>query len=116
MGTSPTESLHMLKKYRPAIQEGAPGVAQAFGQLHQSSLADGALSHKIKELIALALSVSARCDFCIAAHINACLDAGATREEILEACGVSIMMGGGPSYTYTAYVMECLDELESERG
>jgi alkylhydroperoxidase/carboxymuconolactone decarboxylase family protein YurZ len=38
-----------------------------------------------------------------------CLKAGATREEILEVCGVAIMMGGGPSYTYTALVLDCIE-------
>ena len=43
-----------------------------------------------------------------------CLKAGATREEILEVCGVAIAMGGGPSYTYTAFVLDCVDALQEQ--
>jgi alkylhydroperoxidase/carboxymuconolactone decarboxylase family protein YurZ len=45
--------------------------------------------------------------------VKKCLDAGATREEILESAGVAVMMGGGPAYTHIPMVIESLDELES---
>ena len=45
------------------------------------------------------------------AHVQAALNAGATREQILEAAGVAVMMQGGPTYTYLPRVMEALDAL-----
>lgn len=74
-----------------------PGPMSGFGQLHKQAVIDGALSAKTKELIALAIDVTARCDGCIAFHVRDALRAGATRQEIVEAISVAILMGGGPS-------------------
>lgn len=63
----------------------AEGPMAGFGQLHKQAMAGGALSTKLKELITLAISITARCEGCIAVHVRAALRAGATREEIVEA-------------------------------
>src|SRR5690554_2686511 len=73
----------------PKLGEHVPGVMQAFGQLHQASIAEGALSVKEKELIAIGIAVAIRCDTCIAVHVHDALKAGATRQEISEAVGVA---------------------------
>ncbi len=78
----------------------APAVMEGFGKMHEASVADGALNPKVKELIALAIGISVRCDGCIAYHIHDALKAGATRAEIADAVGVAVMMGGGPSVVY----------------
>jgi AhpD family alkylhydroperoxidase len=90
----------------------APGVMGGFGQLHAAAVADGALSPKVKELIALAIGINARCDGCIAFHVHDALQAGATRPEIAEAVGVAVMMGGGPSVVYGCQALEALEEFE----
>jgi len=88
----------------------------SFAQLHGAALADGALSRKVKELMSLAISVSGRCQGCIAYHVHDALRAGATRQEILEAIGVSIFMGGGPSMVYGCEALKALDEFsETEK-
>jgi len=46
-------------------------------------------------------------------HVQKCLDAGATKEQILEAASVAVMMGGGPAYTHIPVVMETLETLQS---
>jgi AhpD family alkylhydroperoxidase len=88
-----------------------PDVIKGFGALHQAALKAGALSVAQKELIALAIGLAVRCENCIYAHIQACLKAGATREQILEAAGVAVLMQGGPTYTYLPRVIEALDAL-----
>lgn len=52
---------------------------------------------KAKELMALSIAVCVRCDGCIAYHVHDALEAGASRDEIAEAIGVAVLMGGGPS-------------------
>ena len=56
---------------------------------------------------ALGIGVAIRCDDCIALHIKAAAEHGATREEIGETLGVAIYMGAGPSVMYatTAQLM-----------
>lgn len=87
-----------------------PGVAEALAGLHGAVLREGALSVKTKRLIMLGASVAVRCEPCIRAHVQGALEAGASREEMLEAASAGILMGGGPSAAYTALYL--LDELD----
>jgi AhpD family alkylhydroperoxidase len=88
-----------------------PDTMKAFTYLHGASMAKGALSTKTKELIALSIAISVRCDGCIAYHIHDSLQAGASSEEIMETIGVAVMMGGGPSVVYGCEAMEALDQF-----
>lgn len=90
-----------------------PGVMGGFGQLHEGALADGALSTGTKELVALGIAIAVHCDGCIAYHVHDALEAGATREEILETIGVAVLMGGGPSAVYGADARRALEEYAS---
>lgn len=90
-----------------------PGVMGSFAKFNAEVLKDSALSTKTKELITIALAVGLTCEYCIRFHVPKAVAAGASRAEILEAAGVSIMMAGGPAATYAAVVLlELLDELE----
>ncbi len=73
----------------------------------------GGLDEKTIELIAVALSVKSQCTPCVAFHVKAALDAGATREEIMAATFVAVLMGGGPAFMYAKEVRKALDDLSS---
>jgi AhpD family alkylhydroperoxidase len=88
---------------------GAP--LKAFRDLVQAAGTDGALSHKQKELIALAISVAIRCEGCIVFHSRACVKLGVTRPELLDMLGVAVEMGGGPSAVYGAQALDCYDQM-----
>ncbi|MBD3804177.1 MAG: carboxymuconolactone decarboxylase family protein [Rhodobacteraceae bacterium] len=88
-----------------------PASAQGFGALHQAALAPGALGTKEKELIALAIAIAKQCSYCIGFHVQACIEAGATREEVEETVNVSVLMGGGPAMMYGMKTLECFDIL-----
>ena len=88
------------------------GMVGAFGALFGKTMAEGTLSVKQKELIALAIAVAKQCEPCIILHVKKCVDSGATREEILEACGVAVMMSGGPGYTHIPVAIDALDAIE----
>lgn len=94
-----------------SLRTGAPDVMKAFGDLGRSATAEGVLDKKTKELIALALSVAARCDPCIAFHTQALVKLGATRAELDETLGVAVYMGGGPSLMYAASAIASFDEF-----
>ena len=91
-----------------------PTSVQSFSDLHKKSLQDCALSRKIKELMALTISITTPCAGCIAYHVHDAIEAGATREEVIEAIGVAIMMGGGPGLVYGCEAYEALNQFESE--
>lgn len=67
---------------------------QGFSAMALAATKDGALDKKTKELIALAIGVSARCDGCIGFHTKALIDLGVTKEEFEETLGMAVYMGG----------------------
>ena len=90
-----------------------PEIMNSFNQLTTETFKDGALSVKTKTLIAVALAVGLRCEFCTRLHVPEAVKAGANRAEILEAVGVSIMMAGGLGLAFAgAVLLEVLDELD----
>lgn len=88
-----------------------PETMKAFNELHKASIAEGTLTTKTKELIALSIAITVRCDGCIAFHVNDALKSGASSEEILETIGVAILMGGGPAVVYGSEAMEALSQF-----
>jgi AhpD family alkylhydroperoxidase len=64
------------------------------------------LGAKVRELIALAVAVSIRCDGCIAVHTEAAIKHGATQEEIAEALGVAVALNAGAALVYSTRVMD----------
>ena len=108
--------LQNAKRNTRSLTSAQPVVMEAFTRLHKAAVATGALETKIKELMALAISITTRCDDCIVHHTHDALEAGASREEIAEAIGVAILMGGGPSMLYAAHAIEALDQFsEADR-
>ena len=85
-----------------------------FARLHRKALADGALSGKVKELMALAVSIAVGCDGCIAYHVHDAIAAGADREELLETIGVGLFMGGGPGSIYAAHALDAVEQFLPE--
>jgi AhpD family alkylhydroperoxidase len=90
-----------------------PQTMSGFARLHAAAMVEGALGASTKELLALAISIAQGCGGCIAYHGERALDAGATRDEFLDAVGVAVLMAGGPG---TVYATQALDVLESHQG
>lgn len=86
----------------------------AFMNLLQTNYAPGALDLKFKELISVAIGVYNRCEYCIVFHAYKALEAGATREEIMEAAMVAVAFGGGPSIAYSVTLLK--DSLDAFEG
>lgn len=93
------------------MRKAYPNVAKGFAELASAAIAPGALDSKTKELIALAIGVAIRCDGCLAFHAKAAAKFGATREEVADALGVAVYMGGGPAAIYAAEALSAWDEL-----
>ena len=103
-----------LQQLMGKLGEEIPTTMGGFGQLHHAAIADGAITTKTKELIALGIAIAVRCDGCITYHVNDALKAGATREELVETIGVAILMGGGPALIYGCEALEAIDQFEAE--
>jgi AhpD family alkylhydroperoxidase len=74
-----------------------------------------ALSMKYKELINVALGVAAQCEWCIAFHVQAAASAGATREEVMEAGFMAVLMHGGPALAHLKPLVDSIDEFITEK-
>src|SRR5574343_460076 len=88
------------------FRQSQPEAMQGFGQLAKASMAEGEISAKHKELIALAIGVTQRCSGCIGFHVKALKRLGATRQEVEEMLAVCVYMGGGPALMYTAEALQ----------
>ena len=110
------DQLHHIKTNLGELSRAQPSTMAAFSKLHSAATEAGALDTKVKELIALSIAVAKRCDGCIAFHTHDALQAGASPDEIAEALGVAVMMGGGPSLVYATHVVDAVKQFGSEGG
>jgi AhpD family alkylhydroperoxidase len=95
-----TNTIDALRTPTRELSEAIPDAWAGFGKLHASAVAEGALSARVKELMALAIAVVKQCDGCIAYHAKAAARRGATPEEVAEALGVALLMDGGTASVY----------------
>lgn len=91
-----------------------PGPMTGFARLHRKAVEEGALPAKVKEMMALAISIVLGCEGCIAYHVHDAVDAGATRAELLETIGVALLMGGGPGSIYAAHALDAIEQFLPE--
>jgi AhpD family alkylhydroperoxidase len=110
------ESIRRIAPRLKGLSETIPDVMKGFHGLHAAALADGALSEKTKELIALGIGVAARCEGCVAFHIQALVRLGASRAEVGETLGVAILMGGGPSAMWATEALAAFDEFQEQKS
>jgi AhpD family alkylhydroperoxidase len=103
-----------LTAHLRTMRDDCPHVMKAFGNIAQAALAPKSLDGKTKELIALGISVAIRCDDCIAFHVKAAIQQGASRDEVLEALGMAIYMGAGPSVMYATHALDAFTQFESQ--
>jgi AhpD family alkylhydroperoxidase len=101
-----------LGQWMEKLGQESPATMQAFGSLHEVSAKAGALDAKTKELIALGIAITVRCDGCISYHVHDALKAGAKKEEIVETINVSILMGGGPSVVYGIEALQAVHQFQ----
>ena len=105
------EFFQNISKRMNQAKEQAPAIFEGFTGMFSKVMAAGTITVLEKELIALGIAVSAKCPPCIRMHTKKCLDVGATKQQILEAAGVAVMMGGGPAFMHIAEIMEAFEAL-----
>ena len=102
---------HLEERLAQLGQE-IPGPMSGFARLHKKAVEEGALNSKVKEMMALAISIVVGCEGCIAYHVHDAVAAGATRQELIETVGVGLLMGGGPGSIYAAHAMDAIDQFQ----
>ncbi|MGQ9721295.1 MAG: carboxymuconolactone decarboxylase family protein [Candidatus Jordarchaeum sp.] len=111
---SATETLNQVQELVEKVSEDYPNLTKPFLLFLRKVEEGGALSTKIKEIISVALSVALKCKWCIAFHVKNALEAGATRDELIEASYVAVLMAGGPALMYTQLVIQAIDDFQEQ--
>ena len=88
----------------------SPDTIRGYIELSSAGQKKNLLGAKTRELIALAVAVTLRCDGCITVHTEAAIKNGATKEEIAEALGVATTVNAGAALVYSARAMDALKE------
>lgn len=107
--------MDVLKKNRTVgaqLAEHHPTLIAGFRGLSESQGGTGTLDAKTRELIALAVAVTTRCDGCIAAHAAAAKMAGVTQAELAEAMSTAIALNAGAAYVYSLKAMDALKTFQ----
>ena len=102
--------------YRQQLSEGVAGLAKlspdavkGYVTLSGASQRTGHIDAKTRELIALAVAISLRCDGCIAVHSAAARKNGATKEEVAEALTIAISINAGAALVYSTRALDAFD-------
>lgn len=91
----------------------SPDTVAGYQTLSNAAKKTGKLDAKTRELIALAVAVTTRCDGCITVHTAEALKHGASHEEIAEALGVAVALNAGAALVYSARVMDAVAGYEA---
>jgi len=87
----------------------SPDTLAGYQELSKAGTRTEQLDAKTRELIALAVAVTTRCDGCITVHAAEALKHGATREQVAEALGVAVALNAGAAMVYSARALDALD-------
>lgn len=100
-----------IAKGMEVLRKETPEVMQSFYGLSKAAMKGEAISELDKELIALAIGVTSRCDGCIGFHVKALVRLGVTREQLMETLAICTYMGGGPALMYAADAVRAYEEF-----
>jgi AhpD family alkylhydroperoxidase len=89
----------------------SPETVRGYTALSAAGGKTGHLDAKTRELIALAVAVSLRCDGCITVHSAEVHKHGASKDEIAEALGVAVSVNAGAAIVYSARTLDAYDVL-----
>lgn len=101
------ENLQIIASLRPEIMGN-------FKNLKETVMKDGALTKREKMFVLLGIVISKQCSDCIVVNMREAIELGITLEELVEVCGVSAAMGGGPGIAYSCQAVEAYQQLKKE--
>ena len=82
-----------------------------FLALDSDAYADGALPRRTKELLGLVASLVLRCDDCISYHLIQAKEAELSKDEVVEALAVGLVVGGSIIIPHLRRAFELVEEL-----
>ncbi len=116
MSESLADLTRQRKKAHTTLLDLRSPVYAAFLEMEKAAYADGALPKRVKELIAVGISVTMDCRSCMQWHIEQAAASGADAAQVLEAVEVGIEMGGGPATVSARFALEVMAEVFGKDG
>jgi AhpD family alkylhydroperoxidase len=110
MYPSPTRELAQKRRQL------APDAEAAFQVFSQKVFAEGALSAKMKQIVAVAIAHVTQCPYCIKGHTKAALRHGASQQELMEAIWVAAEMRAGGAYAHSVLALEEMEKTRASGG
>jgi AhpD family alkylhydroperoxidase len=103
-----------ISAYIGELRTLVPDTMAGFQAMAKGAGAAGEVDARTKEMIALSIAVTQRCDGCIGFHVKALVAMGATRQQLAEVLGICVYMGGGPALMYAADALRAFDDAAAE--
>lgn len=104
------------RELRDARRAAAPEIDEAFRQFSRAVFAEGRLSKKTKQLIAVAVAHVTQCPYCIRGHVEGAKREGATREELMEAIWVAAEMRAGGAFAHSTIALDAFGGHRHDEG
>lgn len=115
---SKTNSLEDFRKNREMMNEKIMDLKhlgiKRFFNLDHNTYQDGALPAQTKELLGLVASAVLRCNDCIDYHLEQCAKSGSTKEEIIDALNIALVVGGSIVIPHLRHSISTIEALEEE--
>jgi len=108
------DKLEQVEHLTHRLQSDYPQQVQGFLTFVRKAESGNALDIRTKGLINVGISVAAQCEWCIAFHVEQAIQAGAQRDQIVEAGCMGVVMHGGPAYMYLIPLLEAIDEFAAD--
>ena len=109
------QSIIHLNAFISRLDTSLPNVMGGNWKMSAATKVEGSLDEKTKELIATAIGIAVRCESCIGVHAKAALRHGGSKEEMVEALGIAVSMGGAPSVAYASQALDAFYQFSSEK-
>jgi alkylhydroperoxidase/carboxymuconolactone decarboxylase family protein YurZ len=113
MQYDPKETLSEFNKLMTDIKQTIPEEYAVFINEKEKLTKSGRIPEKTKWLLLLIASVTQKCPVCIPKAVSHCLESGWTKEEMLEACMVAVLVGGSSVMTYVTLVDKAIQDIQT---
>jgi AhpD family alkylhydroperoxidase len=112
MARTAAEFQQQREQLNEVVMKHADLTIKRFYGLDSQAYREGALPRKTKEMLGLVASLVLRCDDCIMYHIIRCAEEGVTTDEIVEALGIGLVVGGSITIPHLRRALRAWDELK----
>jgi AhpD family alkylhydroperoxidase len=112
MAKTAAEFQQQREQLNEVVMKHADLTIKRFYGLDSQAYREGVLPRKTKEMLGLVASLVLRCDDCIMYHIIRCAEEGVTTDEMVEALGIGLVVGGSITIPHLRRALRAWDELK----